>query len=621
METRSPAALEIGQWLAEAAAASRHGAHREGAALARRALQAAEANADAAGASAARAALASHLVRLGEIEAALANGQLALARLQRSGPAALQRSVLTTLSLAYERAGLLTLATTHAAQALDIARASGDPLGECEALIRLGCTARGADDAPRGFQMLERAVALAASLPQAEDLHFTALNNLARRMTVEADRLREAGQTPRATLEGAQVHAQAALALAEAGAHPLWKVNAWSNLAGIDRRLGQAEQARNRFAAALDLAQHEGYGGLAATVRLALACLDFETSPDSRTRGALESALAAPAEGTDPDLLRQSHAALVSGYRAMGDFEAALDHLERLHANALAEQAVRADLQARLLTSRAELEQTQHEAERAQLEAELQGLRAETAQLAKRRFLSSASHELRTPVNGLLGMVDAARRRATDARQIEQLTLASRAGRELADLLSLLLDYVAAEDPRLAERAPTDLRALIASLGEAARPVARERDLGLVVDVSDQLPPWLLLDERRLHRVLETLLGNALKFATAGPLVMAADWDAATAAGPRLRLEVADAGPGIAPEVQAQLFEIFETGDASSTRPHGGLGVGLALVRRLVQAMGGEVGLVSQPGHGSSFRVSLPAPAAEPGSLGPHPHR
>lgn len=339
-------------------------------------------------------------------------------------------------------------------------------------------------------------------------------------------------------------------------------------------------------------------------MRLALACVDFEEAPGPATRDALQGQLAAPQQGTDPDLLRQARRTLVQGCRAMGDLAGALDHLERLHAAATAAHVRQADLQARLMFGRAELEQARHEAERARLDAEVLRLRAESAQRAKSSFLSTASHELRTPVNGLLGMVELARRRATDPRQIEQLDQAAAAGRGLAGLVAQLLEYVAADDSG-APAVPTDLRTLMQALHEALLPAALERRLVLVPACSDTVPPRLLLDAARTRRVLELLLDNVLKFATAGPVVLSADWRDG-----RLRLEVADAGPGIAHEAQRRLFLLFEPGDGSSTRVHGGLGLGLALARRLVLAMGGTVGVDSEPGRGSTFHAEWPADPA-----------
>lgn len=591
--------------IAEAQLMLDRGEHATAVALARRALAAADAAGDAAPAAASRAALAEALVRQGDLVAAVDCGQQALAYLQAHASASERAQLLCTLSRAYERAGLSTLAASNAVQALELARAAGDGKAECWAMVRLATAVHDADDSHRSLSLMEQAVDLSRSMPSFEPA-FTALNNGARLWVVEADRMVEAGEDPRSALEQARLHAEAAAALARSAGQTHALAHAIANLGGVFRRQRHFQQARQHFQEALAMAQRAEAGALIATLRLALACLAVEEAPDAASCAALEAQLGVPLQGTDPDLLRQARRTLVQAFRATGDLARALEHLERLHAAANETHARQADLQARLLFSRAELEQARHQAERACLEAEVQRLRAEAAQRAKTSFMSTASHELRTPVNGVLGMLELARRRATDPRQIAQLDMAVDAGRGLAKLVAQLLEYVAVDEHSSAEPGPpTDLRALLQAVHETVRAAAQARGLAMVLEVSDTLPPKVHLDAERTRRVLELLLDNALKFATLGPVVLAASWRDG-----RVLLEVADAGPGIPPEVERRLFQLFAPGDMSRTRVHGGMGLGLALARRLVLSMGGTIGVNTGPGCGSTFYAEWPAVAA-----------
>lgn len=596
---------DVAELIAEARLMLDRGELATAVALGRRAHTAAEAIGDAAAAAASRAALAEALVRQGDLVAAVDCGQQALTYLQSHASFSERAQLLCILSRAYERAGLSTLAASTAVQALELARAAGDAKAECWAMVRLATAVHDADDSHRSLSLMDKAVSLARSMPSFEPA-FTALNNGSRLWVVEADRLVEAGKEPRSALEQARLHAEAAAALALSEEQPYALAHAIANLGGVLRRQRHFQQARQRFQEALAMAQHAEAGALIATLHVALACLAVEEAPDTASCAALEAQLGLQSQGTDPDLLRQARHTLVQGFRASGDLPRALVHLERLHAAANETHARQADLQARLLFSRAELEQARHQAERACLEAEVQRLRAEAAQRAKTNFMNTASHELRTPVNGLLGMLELAKRRATDPRQIAQLDMAVDAGRSLAKLVAQLLEYVALDERPSAEpRVPTDLRVLLQTVHETVRAAAQARGLAMVLNVSDTLPPKLHLDAQRTRRVLELLLDNALKFATLGPVMLAASWHDG-----QVLLEVADAGPGIPPDVERRLFQLFEPGDMSRTRIHGGMGLGLALARRLVLSMGGTIGVNTAPGRGSTFYALWPTVAA-----------
>lgn len=634
--------------LAACDAARARGDHRGAAAIARRVEALADARGDPGLAADAQALLALLLVRLGDVEGAVSSGQRALAHLA-AGPASAALSRLhSTLSLAFERAGLHTLAVQHAASALDAAQACGDLAAECWALNRMGTAISGHDgDGPDpGLDLLEQALVLARRLPGPTEV-FAALNNLSRRWTVRADAL--AGDAARAALLQALALAESAMHIAETGMPGFAVATAAANLGGLHQRLAAPVQAAASYHQALALAQQHGYAGLAATVEMAQASLAVSIGPTPQARASLAAQLARPHADIDPDLRLQTRRQLVDACRAAGDLADALAQLELLHAEVLADQARRADLQTRLLIHRTELAQARHLAETARLDADMQRLRADTerqsaqrlahdrdllerevaartaelrqakavaeaANRAKSAFLSVVSHELRTPLNGMLGLVEVARLRPSDARQAGHLAGAVAAGRQLSSLFDNILDYVAAEAQAPVVAEPTDLRRLLDGLCAARAGAAQARGQVLSVQVADRLPPRLPVDGQHLGQVLDALLDNAIKFGPAGGQVcLRAQWQAACKAPPapaRLRVEVVDDGPGISQELMGRLFRPFELGDASNTRVQGGLGLGLALARRLAQGMGGDLGVDNLAPVGCSFWVSVPVEAA-----------
>ena len=628
--------------LAAADAARARGEHRAAADLARQALAWADARGEADLAAAAQALLALLLVRLGDVEGAVARGQRALVHLAAGPPSAALSRLHSTLSLAFERAGLHTLAVQHAASALETARAVGDSTAECWALNRLGTAISDGEDGDDGLGLLEEALDLARRLPGPTET-FAALNNLARRWMVRADRLPPAAAQQ--ALQQALPLAEAAMAVAERSMPGFARATAAANLGGLHRRLADPVQAAAHYDQALAMARQHGYTALAATVALVQAGLAVSTEATPQSRAALADLLARPDTGVDPDLRLQVRRWLVDACRVAGDPAGALLQLEQLHAEALADRSRRSDLQTRLLIHRTELDQARHAAERARLDAELERLRADAQQQAARQlaldrdllerevsartaellrakavaeaavraksaFLSIVSHELRTPLHGILGMLELARRHAADARQAAQLAAALTAGRQLNRLFDHILNYVAADAQAPAATEPADLRALLAGLHQAFDAAVQARGLALVSVVDPALPMLLPVDGQRLVQILETLLDNAVKFSHRGTVRLHARWQPAAAGPAQLHIEVADQGPGLSDDMLARLFRPFELGDGSSTRHHGGLGLGLALGQRLAQGMGGTLGVHNQAPDGCIFWVRVPVPVA-----------
>jgi PAS domain S-box-containing protein len=228
---------------------------------------------------------------------------------------------------------------------------------------------------------------------------------------------------------------------------------------------------------------------------------------------------------------------------------------------------------------------------------------------AKSQFLANMSHEIRTPMNGVLGVLHLLKQEALseDGRQL--LNEALGCGAMLAELLNDIIDFSKVEAGKL-ELAPepTDPAALLRGVADLLRPQTRQHGLYLKVETPDDLG-WVSVDPVRLRQALFNLLGNAAKFTLEGG-VEARLTATPIEGGSRLRFEIQDTGVGIADAAGQNLFERFSQADGSTTRRFGGAGLGLAITKRLVQLMDGEIGYASQPGQGSTFWIEIDAPRA-----------
>ena len=233
---------------------------------------------------------------------------------------------------------------------------------------------------------------------------------------------------------------------------------------------------------------------------------------------------------------------------------------------------------------------------------------AEAANIAKSAFLANMSHELRTPMNGVLGMIDIAKRRMADAKGLEQLDKAKRSAERLLGVLNDILDLSKIEAERMVlEDMPMQLGQsadnIVGTLGHKAT----EKGLTLVVDLPSELANASYKgDPLRLGQILINLVGNAIKFTENGTATLRARSVGETVEAVQVRFEVIDTGIGIDAEAQSRLFQSFEQADNSMTRKYGGTGLGLAISKRLVQLMGGAIGVESTPGQGSTFWFVVP---------------
>ncbi len=233
---------------------------------------------------------------------------------------------------------------------------------------------------------------------------------------------------------------------------------------------------------------------------------------------------------------------------------------------------------------------------------------AEAASIAKSRFMATISHEVRTPLNGVLGMLDLLMSTELSERQHKLTETALRSGRILLGLINDILDFSKLDSAKLhLDPVPFTLQDLIDDVIQIVAEPARIKRLVLSTDLPDK-PYCLIGDDKRLRQVLINLVGNAVKFTEHGEVTLRVIICDETPGDVQLRFEVEDTGIGIAEDALPTIFDDFTQQDASTTRRFGGTGLGLAICRQLVELMEGDIQVDSKPGKGSVFTVSLRLP-------------
>ncbi|MCG6114699.1 MAG: response regulator [Mesorhizobium sp.] len=235
-------------------------------------------------------------------------------------------------------------------------------------------------------------------------------------------------------------------------------------------------------------------------------------------------------------------------------------------------------------------------------------LKAESADRAKSEFLANMSHEIRTPMNGVLGMAELLCKTDLDNRQKTFADVILKSGNALLTIINDILDFSKIDAGQLSlDPAPFAINETIEDVATLAAARVAEKDLELIVRVDPSLPGWAVGDVGRLRQIATNLVGNAVKFTERGHVLI--DVSGTVEDGiAHLSVRVEDTGIGIPDDKRKHIFEKFSQVDATSTRRHEGTGLGLAIASRLVELMGGAIGVESEVGRGSTFWFTVPLP-------------
>ncbi len=237
---------------------------------------------------------------------------------------------------------------------------------------------------------------------------------------------------------------------------------------------------------------------------------------------------------------------------------------------------------------------------------------AESANEAKGHFLANISHELRTPMNGIIGMTELALETKLSPEQRDLLETSRNSAVSLLYLLSDVLDFSRMEAKTVQlDSIPFDLAKLVSETARVFESQASPKGLSLGCEISSEIPREVTGDPARLRQILVNVIGNALKFTPAGSVMVRVAVESFGSHEIQVRFAVKDTGIGIPKEKQGVIFQPFAQADGSMTRKYGGTGLGLSISSRLVDLMGGKMGITSEPGKGSTFHFSVRFTLAE----------
>jgi two-component system sensor histidine kinase BarA len=301
-----------------------------------------------------------------------------------------------------------------------------------------------------------------------------------------------------------------------------------------------------------------------------------------------------------------------------GEFKTPINLLHDSELQALAQDINRmADtVQTDAIELRRNLEQTNRDLRESLETVEVQNIELDLARREaleasriKSEFLANTSHELRTPLTGIIGFTKLLLKGLLDARQREYMETIRYSAENLLTIINDILDFSKIEAGKLVlDNVPFNLRDLIEETLMMLAPSAAEKKLDLILLNDNDVPPDLIGDPLRLRQIITNLVSNGIKFTAGGHIAVRVSLAGPTAARVPLKIAVSDTGIGLSETQQKHLFHAFAQADASTSREFGGTGLGLAISKRLIEQMGGEVGLSSQSGHGATFWFSVRLP-------------
>jgi two-component system sensor histidine kinase BarA len=278
-----------------------------------------------------------------------------------------------------------------------------------------------------------------------------------------------------------------------------------------------------------------------------------------------------------------------------------------------------AEMQQNVDQATEDLRETLETIEIQNIELDLARKEALEASRIKSEFLANMSHEIRTPLNGIIGFTDILLKGALGQQQREHLTTIRKSSEILLTIINDILDFSKIEAGKLIlDRIPFRLREIVEEVMVMLAPAAHAKNLDLVPLIYSDVPDNIVGDPLRIKQIITNLINNAIKFTQSGEVVLRAMLDDDDEQQVRVRLSVSDTGVGLSRAQQQALFHAFSQADASTARHYGGTGLGLVISRRLVEEMGGEIGLESELGKGSSFWFTLATEVAV-NSEPPHP--